>query len=372
MAPQANRDALAASKNIKCVSVRWTALSTMRIQPYIMLISPNIGSSCRIAALVHEHMLASSVTLPMEILTGAAQSMERFSRQSLSFECFSSGGGPVAVGSGLTIATQPLEALDHFDLMIIPAIWRHPGRVLRKHPDHVEQISRHVARGGLTVSVGSGTFLLAETGTMAGRSVTTHWQWFDTFARRYPDIKLERQQLITQSERVFCVSSVNSVADLMVYLCAEIFSIRAARHIENQFSPEIRQRFSPSPVGAPRDLHGDELVADAQTEIAKDLRCVPSVPNLAERLGVSGRTLARRFKMAAGLSIGDYALQRRLDEAQSLLRRTNLSVTEVADAVGLTDPSHFTRVFKKQLGLTPTRYRTAVRDKTFSPEYPSS
>jgi transcriptional regulator GlxA family with amidase domain len=207
---------------------------------------------------------------------------------------------------------------------------------------------------------------------MAGRSVTTHWQWFDTFARRYPDINLERQQLITQSGQVFCVSSVNSVADLMVYLCAEIFSIRAARHIENQFSPEIRQRFSPSPVGAPRDLHGDELVADAQTEIAKDLRSLPSVPNLAERLGVSGRTLTRRFKMAAGLSIGDYALQRRLDEAQSLLRRTNLSVTEVADAVGLTDPSHFTRVFKKQLGLTPTRYRAAVRNKTFSPEYRSS
>ncbi len=109
-------------------------------------------------------------------------------------------------------------------------------------------------------------------------------------------------------------------------------------------------------------------MADAQIEIAKDLRGIPSVPDLAARLGVSARTLSRRFKMAAGLSIGDYALQRRLDEAQSLLRRTNLSVTEVAFEVGLADPSHFTRVFRKQLGLTPTRYRAAVRDKAFSSE----
>ena len=157
----------------------------------------------------------------------------------------------------------------------------------------------------------------------------------------------------------------------MVYLCSEIFSMRAARHIENQFSPEIRQRFSPSPVGGPRDLHTDELVADAQLEIARDLRSIPSVPDLARRLGVSARTLTRRFKYAAGLSIGDYVLQRRLDEAQALLRRTNLAITEVAFAVGLTDPSNFTRAFKKQIGLTPTRYRSAVRDKAFSPHPPT-
>lgn len=331
--------------------------------------SPNLRSAFRIAALAHEHMLASSVALPMEILTGAAQTLDRPSRQSLSVECYSTSGGLITMQSGFTVATQPLEALDNIDLLIIPAIWRHPGRVLRQHPDHIKQIKRHVARGGLTVSVGSGTFLLAETGTMRDRCVTTHWQWFDTFAHRYPDIHLERQQLITQSEQVFCVSSVNSVADLMIYLCSEIFSMRAARHIENQFSPEIRQRFSPSPVGAPRDLHGDELVADAQIEISRDLRSAPSVPDLAQRLGVSARTLTRRFKMAAGLSISGYTQQRRLDEAQSLLRRTNLSVTEVAFAVGLNDPSHFTRVFRKQMGLTPTGYRAAVRDKAFSPGF---
>ena len=223
----------------------------------------------------------------------------------------------------------------------------------------------------LTVSIGSGSFLLAATGLMNGRSATTHWHWFDHFRKRYPLVQLEREQLITQSDQVFCVSSVNSVADLMVYLCGQIFSPRVARHIENQFSPEIRQRFSPSPVGAPRDLHGDELIVDAQIDIGRDLRSVTPLPAMAQKLGVSARTLARRFSAATGVSITEYRQQRRLDEAQALLRRTNLSIMEIGHAVGLADASHFTRMIREQTGLTPSGYRIAVREKAFAP-HPAS
>ncbi|RCL44959.1 MAG: helix-turn-helix domain-containing protein [Halieaceae bacterium] len=338
----------------------------MRITPDIMLIAPNTGPLFCIAALTHEDMLASSLTLPLEILTGAAQALGRADRQRLNIGCFSQAGGPITIQSGLTLETTPLSELTQPDLLIVPAIWRQPQRVLRRQPEQMAVIDQYVSAGGLTISVGSGSFLLAETGRMTGRTMTTHWQWFDTFAHRYPRVKLERRQLITQSENVFCVSSVNSVADLMVYLCGELFSPRVARYIENQFSPEIRQRFSPSPVGAPKDLHHDELIADVQTELNRDLRAAPAMTALAAQLGVSPRTLIRRFKSATGVSIGQYLQQRRLDEAQALLRRTNLSITEVGVAVGLNDASHFSRMFREQTGVTPSAFRTAVRDKSFA------
>ena len=331
-----------------------------------MLIAPNTGPLFCIAALTHEDMLASSLTLPLEILTGAAQALGRADRQRLNIGCFSQAGGPITIQSGLTLETTPLSELTQPDLLIVPAIWRQPQRVLRRQPEQMAVIDQYVSAGGLTISVGSGSFLLAETGRMTGRTMTTHWQWFDTFAHRYPRVKLERRQLITQSENVFCVSSVNSVADLMVYLCGELFSPRVARHIENQFSPEIRQRFSPSPVGAPKDLHHDELIADVQTQLNRDLRAAPAMTALAAQLGVSPRTLIRRFKSATGVSIGQYLQQRRLDEAQALLRRTNLSITEVGVAVGLNDASHFSRMFREQTGVTPSAFRTAVRDKSFA------
>jgi transcriptional regulator GlxA family with amidase domain len=338
----------------------------MRITPYNMNITPNTESVFRIAALTHEDMLASSLTLPLEILTGAAQALGRAGRQRLSIECFSQEGGPLTIQSGLTLASKPLTQLSQADLLIVPAIWRQPQRVLRRHPEQIALVEQHVSAGGLTISVGSGSFLLAETGRMKGRTMTTHWQWFDAFAHRYPGVQLERRRLITQSDNVFCVSSVNSVADLMVYLCGELLSPRVARYIENQFSPEIRQRFSPSPVGTPRDLHHDELIADVQTELNRDLRAAPAVTALASQLGVSTRTLMRRFKFATGVSIGQYLQQRRLDEAQALLRRTNLSITEVGVAVGLHDASHFSRMFREKTGLTPSAFRTAVRDKSFA------
>ena len=337
----------------------------MRITPYIMTITPKRRAEFHIAALTHEDMLASSIALPLEILTGAAQALGRSSAHRLNVSCFSSKGGALPVGAGLSVGTRPLSEFQDADLLIVPAIWRQPQRVLRRHAEQIRVIKRHVEADRLTISVGSGSFLLAETGAMRGRSMTTHWQWFDSFARRYPAVNLERRQLITQSGAVFCVGSVNSVADLMIYLCGEIFSQRVARHIESQFSPEIRQRFSPSPLGSPRDLHPDELIADAQSELMKDLRAPLCIPKLASMLGISSRTLIRRFKSATGVTISGYLRERRLDEAQSLLRRTNLSVTEVGSAVGHPDPSHFTRMFREQTGLTPTAYRAAVRQKAF-------
>ena len=336
-----------------------------------MRIKTSEPAAFRVAALLHENVLASSITLPMEILAGAAQALGRGAQQSLTFQCLSEQGGPLTLQTGLAVATEPFGALTETDLLIIPAIWRQPQRVLQKHPRHIEVITQHLSKRGLTVSIGSGSFLLAATGQMNGRSATTHWHWFDHFKQRYPLVNLEREQLITQSDQVFCVSSVNSVADLMVYLCGEIFSPRVARHIENQFSPEIRQRFSPSPVGAPRDLHGDELIVDAQIDIGRDLRSVTHLNELADKLGVSARTLARRFSAATGVSMTEYRQQRRLDEAQALLRRTNLSIMEIGHAVGLSDASHFARMFREQTGLTPSGYRIAVREKAFAP-HPAS
>ena len=91
---------------------------------------------------------------------------------------------------------------------------------------------------------------------------------------------------------------------------------------------------------------------------------------LAVQLGVSPRTLIRRFKSATGVSIGQYLQQRRLDEAQALLRRTNLSITEVGVAVGLNryEGGHLARTpstLQVQSGLAFTANdlsRTAVRN----------
>lgn len=319
----------------------------------------------RVIALVHPRILSTSVTLPLEILRAATQSQAAAPRLRATLHAGPEDTG-LELGDGLHFHTHPIpDALDA-DLVLVPAIWRNPRWVLSHYPQHVNAIDRAIASGSTVCAVGSGSFLAAATGCLDGKHATTHWHWFDAFEQRFPQVTLRRDQLITQADSVFCAGSVNSIADLMVYLVSRWFSSNTARRVQNQFSPEIRQPFAPSTLPGVVAEHGDELVHDIQLQMSEHLRDLPPVTDLAARNGVSVRTLDRRFRRATGLSPGRYLRRLRLSEARALLQHSNLAIGEIAWSVGFNDRSRFAAEFRKDYGVTPRRFREAVRGKTFS------
>jgi transcriptional regulator GlxA family with amidase domain len=276
-------------------------------------------------------------------------------------------GGKITTSGGLTVETKAIDSVGTLDLLVISAIWRDPRRVLTKHPSLVPFIRRTAESGAAIAAVGTGSFLLAETGLLRRKAATTHWFWFDEFAKRYPEIDLRRDQLIVQSNNLYCAGSVNSISDLLVYLMGGFYNPEVARRIENQFSPEIRQRFRTTQLGSHMlQEHYDEIVMDLQLYMREKLRAPVSTIDFAGRYGLSERTLSRRFQRATGTTPWQFLLTLRMSEAATLLRTTNLSVTQVAAEVGITDSAHFARQFKKTNQLTPTQYRKAVRGKMFS------
>lgn len=74
---------------------------------------------------------------------------------------------------------------------------------------------------------------------------------------------------------------------------------------------------------------------------------------------MSPSRFCREFKAAFGATFVEYLTRYRVHEAQRLLGNHSMSVTDVAAAVGFTDPSYFTRVFRKIAGASPTEYREA-------------
>ncbi len=321
----------------------------------------------RIAALIHSDALASSVTLPMELSMAAAQTAGQRIDKENSVLLVSPDGGQVTTSGGLTVDTQAIDAVGRLDLLVISAIWRDPRRVLKRHPSLVPFIRRVAQSSTAIAAVGTGSFLLAETGLLKRKAATTHWFWFDEFAKRYPEVDLRRDQLIVQSDNLYCAGSVNSISDLLVYLMGSFYNPEVARHIENQFSPEIRQRFRTPQLGSHTlQDHYDEIVMDLQLYMREKLRAPVSIEDFARRYDLSERTLSRRFQRATGTTPWQYLLSLRMSEAASLLRSTNLSVTQVAAEVGITDSAHFARQFKKTNQLTPSEYRKAVRGKMFS------
>ena len=58
-----------------------------------------------------------------------------------------------------------------------------------------------------------------------------------------------------------------------------------------------------------------------------------------------------------GCSPQEYLVRLRIDKAKSLLERTDLSINDVANAVGYTDQMAFSKIFKQNCGLSPRSYR---------------
>jgi AraC-like DNA-binding protein len=82
-----------------------------------------------------------------------------------------------------------------------------------------------------------------------------------------------------------------------------------------------------------------------------------TVTRLANALQASESRVRRQFKQAAGVSLGSYIQNYRLNRAMSLLRNTTLSMADVAEQAGFGSPQAFSRTFKKETGQTPWNYR---------------
>jgi AraC family transcriptional regulator len=69
---------------------------------------------------------------------------------------------------------------------------------------------------------------------------------------------------------------------------------------------------------------------------------------------------SRSFKQAIGVGPQRYVMQRRLERAKTLMRRTNQPLAIIAQQAGFTDQSHLTSIFRRETGTTPGRYRAAL------------
>ena len=84
---------------------------------------------------------------------------------------------------------------------------------------------------------------------------------------------------------------------------------------------------------------------------------LPSVKELAERLNISPRYLSDLLKQETGKTALEHIHIFLIDEAKSMLTSTPYTVAETAYHLGFENPPYFTRLFKKEVGLTPMEYK---------------
>ncbi len=87
-----------------------------------------------------------------------------------------------------------------------------------------------------------------------------------------------------------------------------------------------------------------------------------SLNEIAEHFYHSPNYLSNIFSKEMGTTIKNYIIQVRIDISKKLLSESGSSIYEVAAAVGYKNPQHFSMVFKKLVGITPSAYQNNLHN----------
>jgi AraC-like DNA-binding protein len=95
------------------------------------------------------------------------------------------------------------------------------------------------------------------------------------------------------------------------------------------------------------------VTAHVEKNIHRSLR----IRDLAELAGLSAGHFARAFRQSVGVAPRSFVLERRVARAKTLMQKTDLPLSEVALACGLSDQAHLSRIFRRYTAITPNAWR---------------
>lgn len=255
------------------------------------------------------------------------------------------------------IPDQSLEdAKASFDTLLIAGAPRLiPERLPR---DVLDWIRAQVPQSRRFGSVCSGALVLAATGLIAGRRVTTHWAMAEEMARLFPDVELEIDALHVRDGPVRTAAGVTAGLDLSLALVEEDLGRDVAKKVASQLvmffkRPGGQLQFSRNRGTSPS---GYGVLQEIQRWVIANPAAEATTQALAERAGLSGRHFARLFKHEMGMTPAAWVEKVRIDHARQILEAGDRP-KQAASRCGFADIDTFRRAFQRQVGVTPAEYR---------------
>jgi transcriptional regulator GlxA family with amidase domain len=310
---------------------------------------------------------------PLEVFGCADRLLRSLGRgAAYRLQIFAERAGPISTTSGLQlVATAAISrkapALDTLLVAGGDGVWE-----AKRNPALIRWL-RHAAAGARRVgSVCSGAFLLAETGLLASRTATTHWEECGRLARAFPDIRVEPDRIFVRDGKFYSSGGVTAGMDLALHLVEQDWgrdvAVQVARTLvlflrrpggQSQFSPHLTAE------------SGRDPIRQAQRFILANPDADLSVPALAEIARMSPRNFARAFLADSGTTPAKYVEQARIDAARLRLEQSNATIEAIAQDCGFGAPERMRRAFHRRLSTDPSNYRKTFSSTT-EPDRPKS
>ena len=183
--------------------------------------------------------------------------------------------------------------------------------------------------------------LLVETDADRARAIRTHAAVLDERVAFHGGLPAALARRVYQEFRQADEAAPLAIEGLLLELLAAI----------------SRSRAGPLPIGTASWL------GEARDRLHADLTVRPSLADLAAAVGVHPVTLARAFRRTFGCTVGEYLRRLRIERASEQLVTGGQSLAEIALAAGFADQSHFSNVFRRRVGMSPSAYRREARGR---------
>jgi transcriptional regulator GlxA family with amidase domain len=266
-------------------------------------------------------------------------------------------GGLVASSSGLMLGAAALPAPGAPLHTLIVAGGYGVDKACRDEA-LLAWLKLRAARARRLCSVCSGALILAATGLLAGRRVTTHWRRCAQLQREYPEIKVENDPIFIRDGDIWTSAGVTAGVDLALALVEEDLGRAAALAVARQLVVFLKRPGGQAQFSAALDLQAaDERFETLNAWIAENLGADLSVPRLAEKAGMSERNFARRYKQATGLSPARAIERLRVEAAQRQLCDSREPMKRVAARCGFGGEETMRRSFMRIACIGPQDFR---------------
>ncbi|WP_353301517.1 GlxA family transcriptional regulator [Sessilibacter corallicola] len=246
---------------------------------------------------------------------------------------------------------------ENFHVVILPPCL-YEQYYLKPQSDLIDWLQQQHKQGAIICSVCAGAFILAETGLLDGRKVTSHWKLADDLARNFPNIQVDSSRLLINDTDIITSGGLMSWVDLGLELVALFTNSKLMRQLGRFLLVDTGSREqSYYQSFCTRLDHGDEIIIRVQHQLQKSFHQAIKVSQLAETVNLTERTFLRRFVNATGLKPTQYIQRLRIQKACELIESTTKSIERVAADVGYEDVSAFRKMFIKITEQTPREYK---------------
>lgn len=276
--------------------------------------------------------------------------------------------GPLRATGGLVIrADAGISRLGQADLIILPG-WK--GVDVPPSPALVRALRKAHDRGARLMSICSGVFVLAATGLLDHRRVTTHWRYAAALRERHPRLHFDPDVLYIDEGDVLTSAGSAAGLDLSLHVVRSEFGAEAANKVARRLVlPAHRNggqhQYVERPVPLREGAHLSDVIANMRARLERPL----SVPELASLAAMSERTFNRRFVQATGATPAAWLTSARVERARELLEGSSLSVDELARQCGFGSAATLRHHFRDKLKISPSEYRKSFGRGARQPKF---